>query len=131
WDRGVARVRQTSEGAPGLGLAFETLGYGESGIDEVKAGRMSYRITKADPVEGCTVELTNRDGNARFFKNAAWIFRVESAPEGARLICAADFTLRLRYLFLGPILYAKRSAIQFDLESLKKVMEEAPAGTQP
>lgn len=129
WDRGVEGVRRTSQGPPGVGLEFDTLGYGKSGTDEVKAGRMSYRITKADPVEGCTVQLTNRDGNAGFFKNASWHFRIEPAPEGTRLICIAEFTLRLRYLFLGPILYAKRNAIQFDLESLKKVVEETPTAT--
>jgi hypothetical protein len=30
---------------------------------------MSYRIVRADPIEGCTVELTNADGNARYFKS--------------------------------------------------------------
>ena len=124
WDRGVAATRQTSEGDPGVGLEFDTLGYSKPGADEVKSGRMSYRITKADPVEGCTVELTNRDGNARFFKKASWHFRIEPAPEGCRLICSADFVLRFRYFILGPILYAKRSAIQFDLQGLKRAVEE-------
>lgn len=122
WDRGVGGVRQTSQGPPGVGMEFQTLAYGTD-ADEVKAGRMSYRIVKADPVDGCRVELTNTDGNARYFKSASWNFRVEPAPEGSPLTCVAEFTLRLRYLFLGPVLYAKRSAIQFDLEALKRALE--------
>jgi len=122
WDRGVAGVRQTSQGNQGVGMEFQTLGYGKS-ADEVKAGRMSYRIAKADPIEGCTVELTNADGNARFFRTASWNFRVDPVPEGSRVTCVAEFTLRLAYLFLGPVLYVKRNAIQFDLEGLKRVLE--------
>jgi len=80
-------------------------------MGEVKAGPMSYRITKADPVEGGTVELMNRDGNAGFFKNAAWIFRVKSAPEGSRLICAADVSWRLDTFFLGE--FCTQKAAQF------------------
>ena len=104
-------------------MEFQTLGYGKGG-DEVKAGRMSYRITKADPVEGCTVALTSADGNARFFETASWNFRVMPTTDGSLLVCVAEFTLRLRYLFLGPIFYAKRSAIQFDLWGLKQALEE-------
>lgn len=125
WDRGVAAVRQTSQTSPGVGMEFQTLGYGK-GTDEVKAERMSYRITKADPVEGCTVALTSTDGNARFFKMASWNFRVMPTTGGSLLVCVAEFRLRLRYLFLGPILYAKRSAIQFDLWGLKQALEQTP-----
>ena len=97
-------------------------------MGEVKAGPMSYRITKADPVEGGTVELMNRDGNAGFFKNAAWIFRVKSAPEGSRLICAADGFLATRYFFLGRILYAKSGSIRLTLRACRR--EATPAGTR-
>jgi len=123
WDRGVAAVRQISQAPQGVGMEFQTLGYGE-GTNEVKAGRMSYRITKADPVEGCTVALTSADGNARFFKTASWNFRVMPTTGGSLLVCVAEFTLRLRYLFLGPIFYAKKSAIQFDLRGLKQALEQ-------
>jgi hypothetical protein len=35
-------------------------------------------------------------------------------------LLAADFKLRLRDIFLAPLLYLKRSAIQGDLKSLKR-----------
>jgi len=68
--------------------------------------------------------LTSADGNARFFKTASWNFRVMPTTGGSLLVCVAEFTLRLRYLFLGPIFYAKKSAIQFDLRGLKQALEQ-------
>jgi len=75
--------------------------------------------------EGATVRLTSTTGNARYFRDAAWHFRLDPVPEGTRLVCAADFTLRLRYLFLAPVLYLLRRAIKDDLERLRRVLEGA------
>jgi hypothetical protein len=64
-------------------------------------------------------------GNARYFKDAAWHFRLDPVPEGTRIICAAEFTLRLRYLFLAPVLSLMRRAISDDLERLRRTLEAA------
>ena len=84
---------------------------------------MSYRVTEADPVRGSTVQLTSTSGNARFFQSAEWRFRVEHAPEGACVICVANFKLRFPYLILAPIFYAMNKAIRSDLEHLKRTLE--------
>jgi len=43
------------------------------------------------------------------------------------LTCTAEFTLRLRYWFLGPVLYLKRDAILLDLTLLKSAIERQQA----
>jgi len=42
-----------------------------------------------------------------------------------RITCAVEFTLRLRYLFLAPVLYLMRRAISDDLERLRRALEAA------
>jgi hypothetical protein len=122
WDRGVGSSRAIS-GPPGVGFEFETLGRSDDPFASPEKARMAYRIVQVEP-DGCTVALTSSDGNARFFKTAQWQFRLSAAPEGSLLTCCADFTLRLRYIFLAPIFYLKRSAIQMDLKTLKQTLEE-------
>ena len=124
WDRGVAATRPTSAVAPGVGFEFDTLGYAGKGEPNGERGKMSYRISDADPVRGCTVQLTSRDGNARFFKSAEWQFNVEQTAEGSRVLCAALFKLRFPYILLAPIFYSMRGAIRSDLENLKRVLEQ-------
>src|SRR5215831_3792455 len=115
WDRGVAAVRTAPDAKPGVGFAFETLGHpGGAGAED---GRMAYEVSAVGP-EGSTVRLTSTSGNARYFKDAAWHFRLDRVPEGTRVICAAEFTLRTRYLFLAPVFYLLRRAIRADLERL-------------
>lgn len=120
WDRGVESVRPIAESTSGGGVEFETLA--RSGRQQ---GRMAYRVTDADPARGCTIELTNSDGNARYFKQAQWLFQVHPDPQGSWVTCAVDFRLRWRYLFLAPILFTMRRAIHRDLESLKAALEHA------
>jgi carbon monoxide dehydrogenase subunit G len=127
WDRGVAKVRQTSSSQPGIGFEFDTLAHPSRRNAGKDSGKMSYCITEADPARGCTVQLTSSGGNARFFKNAEWRFQVEPAAEGALVICAAHFTLRLPYLVMTPIFYGMRKAIRSDLENLKRVLENDSA----
>ena len=123
WDRGVAGVRAPSDAIPGVGFAFETLGHQASSAD-AEAGRMAYEVSAVGP-EGSTVRLTSTTGNARYFKDAAWHFRLDAVPEGTRITCDAEFTLRLRYLFLAPVLYVMRRAISDDLERLRRALEAA------
>jgi hypothetical protein len=123
WDRGVAATRPTSSSAPGVGFEFDTVAYPRAGGYGGERGKMSYRIADADRIRGCTVQLTSRDGNARFFKEAEWRFNVEPVAGGARVLCAAHFKLRFPYIVLAPIFYGMSSAIRSDLENLKRVLE--------
>ena len=123
WDRGVGQVQRTSTAPPGVGFQFDTLGHPAGKSDDGSKGKMSYRIADADPVRGCTVQLTSSEGNARFFKMAEWHFRVE--PEGAasKVFCSARFKLRFPYILLAPVFYGMKRAIRSDLEKLKEVLE--------
>jgi len=121
WDRGVGSSRAIS-GSPGVGFEFDTLGRSDSPSAKPEKARMTYRIIRAE-ADSCTIALTSSSGNARFFKTAQWHFHLSSSPGGSLLTCCADFTLRLRYIFLAPVLYLKRSAIQMDLEGLKRAVE--------
>ena len=123
WDRGVAGVRAPSDATPGVGYAFETLGHQGSAAGS-ENGRMAYEVSAVGP-EGSTVRLTSTTGNARYFKDAVWHFRLDPVPEGTRITCAAEFALRLRYLFLAPVLYLMRRAISDDLERLRRALEAA------
>jgi hypothetical protein len=122
WDRGVAAVEVPDTTVPaGIGFEFTTVGHAGTGRDR---GRMTYRLTEADPVERrYRVELTSRTGNARFFTAAHWNVRVEDAPEGSMVMCSTEFQLRLRYLLLAPVLYFLKSAMHRDLVNLKSVLE--------
>jgi hypothetical protein len=125
WDRGVGSVRHNPDTAAGVGFEFSTFGM-ESGSDSnAEHGKMSYRITEIDAVKGCTVQLTNSDGNARYFKEAKWSFKVDEAPDGALVTCAVLFKLRLKYIFLTPVFFLMRGAIHRDLEGLKRALENA------
>jgi uncharacterized protein YndB with AHSA1/START domain len=123
WDRGVAETRSASNTAPGVGFEFDTLGYPRKGERRQERGKMSYRISEADPASGCAIQLTSRDGNARFFDTAEWRFKVEPASDGARVICAVIFKLRFPYVLMAPIFFLTRGAIRSDLENLKRVLE--------
>jgi Polyketide cyclase / dehydrase and lipid transport len=124
WDRGVAAVRVTSSSPAAIGSEFDTLPYPRHEGDDLEWGRMSYRVTEWDRVgRSCAVKLINSTGNARFFRTAAWLTRVEPAPQGSRVVSCVDFALRLRYAFLAPVLYAKRHAILTDLQCLRRVLE--------
>lgn len=123
WDRGVASTEAKSDAATGAGFTFDTLAHPQGKQGSGEWGRMSYRIAEVDPERGCTVQLTNKDGNARYFRSAEWRFRVDPVPEGSRVTCIAKFQLRLRYLFLGPVLFSMKKAIHRDLESLKSRLE--------
>lgn len=104
WDRGVAGVESKSS------LEFDTLAP-EGMAAGPDRGRMSYRVADAGE-NRCTVLLTSSTGNARFFKTAEWRFRTEPASAGTLLAWV-----------VGPLLYAKRGAVQMDLVSLKRALE--------
>jgi hypothetical protein len=126
WDRGVAGVEVTSPNAPGIGFEFATLARSSRTAVDKDWGRMSYRITDTDPARGCTVQLTSTSGNARFFKNAEWRFRVVSDPAGSKAFCAAYFKLRFPWQILAPMFLSMKRAIHADLESLRRRIESIP-----
>jgi hypothetical protein len=124
WDRGVARTEVGSEGSAGVGFEFDTFAHSRGKSRDSEWGKMSYRITQTDPVQGCTVQLTSTTGNARYFKSAEWRFRVEAEGDGSRVICAAVFSLKWQYLFLAPVFLVMRRAIRNDLAQLKQALEK-------
>lgn len=127
WDRGVARTAVTSASPSGEGLEFDTFAHARGRDTAGNWGKMSYRVADADPAAGCRVQLTSSTGNARFFREAEWRFRVEPAPEGSTVFCIAAFTLRRRYLFLAPLLRFMNRAILRDLLQLKRELEAQPS----
>jgi len=129
WDRGVGSVRENPETLPGVGFEFSTLGTNDRGGSDPEQAKMTYRIAEADPVNGCRVQLISTEGNARYFRNAEWIFNVLPDPEGALIICTVRFTLRIAYLFLAPVLFCARNAIFRDLTHLKKTLENESFST--
>jgi hypothetical protein len=122
-------VRENPETLLGGGFEFSTLGTKDRFGSDPEKSKMTYRITGADPVKGCRVRLISTDGNARYFRNAEWIFNVWPDPEGALITCTARFTLRLAYLFLAPVLFCARNAILRDLTYLKNAIENESFST--
>jgi hypothetical protein len=114
WDRGVARVQVTS-GDGGVGSTFDTFAAGDR-------GRMSYEVTRLRaPYEH---ESVTRSG---FFRLASWHFTLEAAAGGTNVTCVADFSLRVRHLWLAPVVAViGPKAIRRDLAVLKRVAEAAP-----
>ena len=124
WDRGVAGIQRTTAEPMGLGSEFDTVADPAAHDDAQSQGRMSYRIADVDPDQNrCTVQLTSRDGNARFFKTAAWTFRAVAAPDGTLLTCSVEFIPRLRYLIFAPVFCLMKGAIHADLRRLKQAIE--------
>lgn len=126
WDRGVKAIepgkmpRSSEEG-----FEFTTVGYDAAALNQ---GRMSYRIGQTGLEAGCRVDLISHDGNARYFKSAYWLFRVqqsESGPKSSRIECSVHFDLRLRYVWLAPVLFFMKGALNRDLIGLKRTLESA------
>lgn len=108
WDRGVSAVRLTSLGPLRIGSEFDTLPYPRRPGDGLEWGRMSYRVTEWDRAGRYgAVQLISKTGNARFFRTAAWLTRVETVPEGSRV-------------FLGGRLYAAASLRVHGANSLRR-----------
>lgn len=126
WDRGVKAVETNKmTGPPGEGFEFTTVGYDGAAPNH---GRMRYRIGQTRPEACCRVDLVSHDGNARYFESASWSFRIIDQPETAsnkssRIECVVRFNLRLRYVWLAPILFLMKGAINRDLMALKRVLE--------
>ncbi|MGH9623118.1 MAG: SRPBCC family protein [Bryobacteraceae bacterium] len=124
WDRGVKAVEIDNATLSGEGLEFTTVGCDASAPNQ---GRMTYRIGQPDQEADSRVDLTSREGNARYFKSAYWSFRVLESERGpdktSRIECFVHFDLRPRYLWLAPVLFFMKGAIKRDLIGLKRVLE--------
>ena len=121
WDRGVARVRPTSAAPVRIGFTFDTLAHSRHRGDTTERGRMSYRVADFAPGRFYGLELTD----SVLFKQAHWLFELKAVPEGTHVMCTIRFTLRWPYVFLAPILWARRAALSADLVHLKRVLEAA------
>jgi hypothetical protein len=83
---------------------------------------MSYRIAESGP-DYCKVQLTSHDGNAQ-----GWVLDLPNrAASGTLVKCCVDFSLKLRYVFLAPLLWLSRFAMFTDLELLKRAVESESA----
>jgi hypothetical protein len=112
WDRSVATVIPTSPSTVGAGATFDTIA--PSGM------RMSYRVTDLVPRQRAEIRLVN----SNMFKEALWTFIFEPLAEGVRINCQVDFTPRLRYSFLTPVLLLTyKDAFRRDLTYLKQALE--------
>jgi hypothetical protein len=109
-----------------IGTEFETVGLQGARDGAGTQGRMGYRVTEAEGNRS-VVELTSKDGNARFFRRATWEFRIEKAEGGSNVICVADFEVKKRYWFMAPVLFFMKRAIHRDLVGLKKAVEAGTA----
>jgi Polyketide cyclase / dehydrase and lipid transport len=129
WDRGVVEVKQLGHEAA-VGMEFETYSQADGLVGTHDRGRMCYRVAEIRD-NLCRVKLTSSTGNARFFKDAEWTFRVDAAPEGSQVTCSADFSFRFPYQVLAPLLYVKRDAILTDLHYLRQALEQGTPPQQP
>lgn len=111
WDRGVAQVEVTS-GDGGVGSTFDMIGHGGR-------GRMSYEVTELD--ENRRHAAVTRTGQ---FKWAEWRLTLDPIASGTNVTCTCRFCLRLRFVFLAPVLLLVGTrGIRRDLALLKNVIE--------
>ena len=119
WDRSVARVIVTSAEPFVVGSTFDTIAPARNSSHK-EGMRMSYRITDLVPNRQAKILLTS----SPMFTHAEWMMSTDSAPKGVRITCQLDFTLRLTYSFLLPILLlTHRAAFRRDLTYLKQAIE--------
>lgn len=120
WDRSVAEIIPTSgDHHAAVGFTFDTIApkkpWQKEGL------RMSYRITENIPGYQTKIKLES----SPMFKEAVWTMRFEAAPNGGALItCLVDLELKLRYIFMAPLLWLNKSALLTDLSILKGVIAQ-------
>ncbi len=81
---------------------------------------MSYRIIENIPGYQTKIALQN----SPMFKEAIWTMRFEPAPGGTLITCLVDLTVKLRYVFMMPLLWLNKGALLTDLSILKDVIAE-------
>jgi polyketide cyclase/dehydrase/lipid transport protein len=128
WDRSVAQAIATSPEPFGVGSTFDTI----APVRKPRAGkeglRMSYRVTEYVPTRRFKALLVH----SPMFKYAEWSMTTEEVPEGVRITCQADLSVRLRYSFLIPVLLLTyQDAFRRDLTYLKQAIEQDQAAGLP
>ncbi len=116
WDRSVAKVVKTSSAPVGVGTTFDTIGPAAPGTEGL---RTSYEAFRIETNRRLDVRVTR----SNLFRTAVWCIQLEPLGEATRLVCTVDFTLRLRYLPLAPLLLLNKWAITRDLGYLKAEIE--------
>ncbi|MES2379338.1 MAG: SRPBCC family protein [Bacteroidota bacterium] len=117
WDRSVAEIIPTSANHHAVvGFTFDTVAPKKSW--QKQGLRMSYRITENIPGYQTKIKLEN----SPMFKEAVWTMRFEAAPGGTLISCLADLELKLRYIFMAPLLWLNKGALLTDLSILKGVI---------
>lgn len=121
WDRSVAQVIATSPEPFGVGSTFDTI----APVRKPRAGkeglRMSYRVTEYMPNRQYKAMLVH----SPMFNCAEWTMTTEEVPEGVRITCQVDLSVRLRYSFLIPVLLLTyQDAFRRDLAYLKQAIEQ-------
>lgn len=111
WDRSVKQMVPTGTNENGV-ATFDTIA--PSGM------KMSYRVIDLVPGKSNTVALEN----SKIFKEAIWKFMFDAVPGGTKITCYIDFKLRLKYFFMGPVLYFTRNALFRDLKFLREALDE-------
>lgn len=112
WDRSVAEMVPTSSSGSSVGSTFDTIA--PSGM------RMNYEIIEFESERSVKIKLNN----SKMFKTAIWHFQFTHVGSGTEISCDIYMTIRLRYLFLYPVLYLTRSALLRDLKFLKVALDE-------
>lgn len=120
WDRSVARAIPTSSEPFGVGSTFDTI----APVRNPRAGkegmRMSYRVTEYAPNHRFKSQLTH----SPMFTYAEWGMTTDDVPDGVRITCDLDCTVRLQYSFLVPVLLLTyKDAFRRDLTYLKQAIE--------
>jgi len=112
WDRSVAETIPTSTAENLIGSTFDTIA--PSGM------RMNYEVIEMSSERSVKIKLNN----SKMFKTAIWHFEFEPVEERTLITCHVDFTTRLKYILLYPVLYFTKSALLRDLNFLKDALDK-------
>ncbi|MGZ3676768.1 MAG: SRPBCC family protein [Ktedonobacterales bacterium] len=122
WDRSVAQVILTSSEPFGVGSTFDTIAPMRKSSARKGGLRMSYRVTEWVPNHRFRTLLTD----SPMFKYAEWAMTTDDIPDGVRITCDLDCSVRLQYSFLVPILLLTyKDAFRRDLTYLKQAIEQS------
>lgn len=121
WDRSVDRVIITSSGPFAVGSTFDTIAPARKGRSGKEGLRMSYRVTEYVPNHQYKALLIH----SPMFNSAEWTMTTDGVPEGVRITCQVDLSVRLQYGVLLPVLLLSyKGAFRRDLASLKQAIEQ-------
>jgi hypothetical protein len=104
-----------------VGSTFDTIAPARNPHSRKDGMRMSYRVTEWVLNHRFRSLLTH----SPMFKYAEWGMTTDDVPDGVRITCDLDYTVRLRYSFLVPVLLLTyKDAFHRDLTYLKQAIEQ-------